>query len=168
MATLQPYADGQLGDIIKSYLTDDGDHFAQDFWMRDRMGAMAGASVAEYGKWNLDLAMRGAFGEIERGRKPAHLFVLRPDDPSDAGVITSPGTPDCGWMPAGETYFYDPTLKGANFAIWCRAGAPRYNALGEWANNGLPLWYVEWSWQNPSSRGPGSPFSRRHRSHDRD
>lgn len=163
---LLPTAEGQVGDLIKPFLSPDGAHFAQDFWMRDRMAAMAGASVAEYGLWNLALGMRGAFGTVEGGRKPAHLFVLKPDDPSDGGVMTSPGTPDCGWMPAGASYIYDPSLRNLNFLIWCRAGAPKWNDYGDWSQSGVPLAYVQETWRGVNERNlnqPGWPGTGRKR-----
>lgn len=156
-------AGADIQAIIKPYLTTDGLHFATDFFMTDRMAAMAGASVAEYGRINVELGSRGAFGNIADGRKPAHLFVLKPDSPDDAGVMTSPGTPDCVdgsgnvWNPLGASYIYDPTLRSYNFVLWCRAGAPKWNDFGDWSQSGVPLGYYEETWKGVKDRDLNQP-----------
>ncbi len=161
-----PYVEGtpeQLNDIIAPYLTLDGAHFARDFYMVDRVGAMAGASVAEYFTWTFNLGVHGMFSQI-----PAHNYVLKPDSENDAGVITSPGSPDCVdangdlWNPLGASYMYQPFLKNLNFTLWIRAGCPKHNDFGDWANQGVPQAYVDETWKHPLERDlyqPGFPLA---------
>ena len=160
----EPYVAGAAGDVIKPYLDPEGKVFVRDFYMTDRIGAQAGASVSDYEMATVLLGgPLGAIGQVADGRKPAHLFVVGPDDPSQPwnAVMTSPGT--IGWNPRGAFYQYDPYLPaGANFYAWCQAGAPKSNDLGNWANNGLPLAYVQETWKHPLERDlyqPGFPLA---------
>lgn len=160
--TLQPAHDPSLmiGDVIKPYLTADGTHFASDFWMQGSMGAMAGALVKDYEQMLVTLGAGGFFGTGADGRKPPHLFVVGPDDPDKLPneVMTSPGTPDCGWEPRGEFYRYDNEYPpSTNLAAWFAAGAPKWNSYGEWANAGLPLAYVQETWKHPLDRNLDQP-----------
>lgn len=170
--TLQPYFEapkgpdgfGDIGALIKPYLNAEGTHFARDFWMVDHLAAMAGALVEDYSRNRLRIVGVG------RGIKPLHYFVVGPDDPEKLPneVMTSPGTPDCGWIAAGERYYYDTTLpESINTESWLRAGAPKWNDYGQWGSSGLPQSYVEWTWLHPSVRGPSPlhPGRRRGRGH---
>lgn len=154
-----PNPSASAGDAIKPYLTPDGSHFDRDFYVEGRLAAMAGALVNDYVNALVILGRSGFFGDASDGRRPAHTFVVGPDDPSKPWneVMTTPGT--IGWNPLGAEYRYNYTVPHRlNFAAWVQAGAPKENQYGEWANNGLPLEYVEWTWENPSTRGP-SPLS---------
>ena len=153
---LQPYSPGAAGDVIKPFLSSDGLVFASDFWMVDRMGAQKGALVADY---EMALVVLGSLGTLSA--RGAHNVVVGPDDPSVAwnGVMTSPGT--IGWNPRGATYAYDPFLPAAaNYSAWLQSGCPKRNAQGDWANNGLPLAYVQETWKGVTERNldqPGFP-----------
>lgn len=162
----EAFRDGQLGDVIKPYLAEDGKSFAKDFYMVNRLAAMVGASVDDYNKMNIMLGVGGFFGQPGDGRKPAHMFVVGPDDPDKLPneVMTSPGTPvelgGPGWEPRGAYYRYDPEYDaGTNFMSWVLAGAPKDNYLGSWANGGLPLGYVQETWklQGRDFNRPGWP-----------
>ena len=157
---LIPNVEGRSGDVIKPYLDAEGRFFAEDFWMVDRLAAMKGASVADYNQMQFML-IGFSSSDPESGRKPLHFFVVGPDDPDKLPneVMSSPGTPvefgGPGWEPRGERYYYDVhSPQRVNFQSWLLAGAPKENALGEWATGGLPQAYVEWTWLHPSVRGP--------------
>jgi hypothetical protein len=143
-----------LGDVLAPYLSGDGKYFARDFWMKGLLGAMVGASVADYNQANIILGMLG-------GTKPRELAVVGPDVEGLPWneVMTSPGT--IGWNPLGASYAYNNQLSASdNYAAWIAAGAPKVNALGKWANGGLPQAYVEETWKHPSERDldqPGFP-----------
>ena len=156
---LDDYVPGDTGSAIAAY--HDGTTFTRDFWQEDRVGAMAGALVEVYNEANLMLGMTGA-----ASARGADNYVVKPgpfDRWSDA--TTSPGTPTThggpGWNPLGATYRYDYSMDHPyNAAVWTDAGCPKANAYGEWANGGLPLAYVQWTWENPTTRGE-SPMPRR-------
>lgn len=156
---LAAYVPGSAGEAITAY--HDGTTFTRDFWQEDRVGAQAGALVEVYNEVNLMLGMTG--GASARGPEN---YVVKPG-PFERWneATTSPGTPvefgGPGWNPLGATYRYDYTQDHSyNAAVWTDAGCPKANAYGSWANGGLPLSYVEWTWQNPRSRGD-SPMPRR-------
>lgn len=150
---LQPYVEGTAGDVIKPYLTEDGKHFARDFWMVDRLGAQMGALVDDY---QMALViMGGPVGSLSA--IGAHNAVVGPDDPSVAwnGVMTSPGT--IGWNPWGATYRYNPLLtESENRHAWILSGCPKSNAYGQW-NGGLPQAYVDESWRGVNERDLSQP-----------
>lgn len=158
---LDDYVPGDTGSAIAAY--HDGTTFTRDFWQEGRVGAMAGALVEVYNEANLMLGMTGA-----ASARGADNYVVKPgpfDRWSDA--TTSPGTPEShggpGWNPLGATYRYDYSMDHPyNAAVWTDAGCPKANAYGSWANGGLPLAYVKWTWENPTTRGE-SPMPRRGR-----
>lgn len=158
---MEQYREGVLGDVIAPY--HDGTSFTKDFWMDDRVGAQTGAYVSVYNEVNLKAGMTGM--GAARGRDN---IVVRPGPFARWNeAITSPGTPEShggpGWNPLGATYRYDHRMDHSyNAAVWMEAGCPSDNAYGSWANGGLPLAYVEWTWLNPESRGD-SPMPRRRR-----
>lgn len=159
-----PNPSASAGDAIKPYLTSDSTHFAQDFYVEGRLAAMKGALVKDYEQM-MFMLIGFSSSDPTSGRKALHQFVVGPDDPDKLPneVMTSPGTPveygGPGWEPRGERYYYDPHLpQRINFQSWLLAGAPKANALGEWGTGGLPQDYVEWTWENPATRGP-SPLS---------
>lgn len=120
--------------------------FVKDFWMKNRVGAMIGASVADYNQAQIILGWA-------HGEKPLHLYIVGPDVEGLTWneVMTSPGSN--GWMPEGEEYNWDKTIgHSGNFARWIAMGAPKSNKYGNWANNGLPLEYVQETWIHPSER----------------
>lgn len=150
---LQAYAPGDAGSVIQPY--HDGTTFTQDFWMEDRLGAMKGALVSVYNEANVRLGIMGA--AAARG---AENYVVKPG-PFERWneALTSPGTN--GWNPLGAAYRYDYTQDASfNRAMWLQAGCPKENVYGQWADGGLPLAYVQWSWENPTTRGD-SPMSGR-------
>lgn len=135
-----PYQPGMAGDVIKPYLDADGKTFAKDFYMVNRLGAMAGALVDDYNHANLILGMDGAFAHLG-----AHSFVVGPDNPEVPwnSVLTSPGTPaefgGPGWNPLGASYQYNDLLKPpSNYNAWWMSGCPKRNAWGDWSNGGKP------------------------------
>lgn len=147
-----PSFDGMVGDIIKPFLSADGKVFARDFYMVDRMAAMAGASIADYEQ---NLVRVGLVG---RGMKPLHFYVVGPDHPDllPNEVMTSPGTPEeyggPGWIAAGARYQYDGYYdEQTNAAAWLKAGAPKENVYGRW-NGPLPQEYVDDSWKRGLDR----------------
>jgi hypothetical protein len=154
-----PNPAASAGDAIAAY--HDGTAFTRDYWVEDRIGAQAGALVEVYNEVNLMAGMTGM--GAARGRDN---IVVKPgpfDRWSDA--TTSPGTPTThggpGWNPLGATYRYDYSMDHPfNAAVWTDAGCPKANGYGEWANGGLPLAYVRWTWENPTTRGE-SPMPRR-------
>ena len=158
---MDDYIPGDAGSAIAAY--HDGMTFTRDFWQEDRVGAMAGALVEVYNEANLMLGMTGA-----ASARGADNYVVKPgpfDRWSDA--TTSPGTPTThggpGWNPLGAVYRYDYSMDHPyNAAVWTDAGCPKANGYGSWANGGLPLAYVQWSWENPTTRGE-SPMPRRGR-----
>lgn len=117
--------------------------FIKDFWMKNRVGAMVGASVADY----------KAANAIPYGKKPRHMAVVGPDVEglNWNEVMTSPGTN--GWIPAGATYQWNKNLTpDQNFDFWVASGAPKSNQFGRWATAGMPQAYVEETWKHPSAR----------------
>ena len=157
-----PYVPGPAGEVVAPYIEDGV--FVRDFWQDDRVGAMKGALASVYEEVNLMLG--GPTGAA--AARGAENFVVMPgpfDRWSDA--TTSPGTPEShggpGWNPLGATYRYDYSMDHPyNAAVWTDAGCPKANAYGSWANGGLPLAYVKWTWENPTTRGE-SPMPRRGR-----
>ena len=154
-----PYVPGPAGEVVAPYIEDGV--FVRDFWQDDRVGAMKGALASVYEEVNLMLGVTGAAA----ARGPEN-YVVKPG-PFERWneATTSPGTPVShggpGWIAAGAAYRYDYTQDHAyNAAVWTQAGCPKANEFGEWANGGLPLAYVEWTWANPASRGE-SPMPRR-------
>lgn len=147
-----PNVEGSAGDAIKPYLNVDGKTFAKDFYMIDRMAAMAGASVADYEQ---NLVRIGLMG---RGMKPLHYYVVGPDHPDllPNEVMTSPGTPEeyggPGWIAAGSRYQFDGYYdEQVNAAAWIKAGCPKENVYGRW-NGYLPQSYVDDSWRRGLDR----------------
>ena len=141
-----PNVEGNAGDATKPYLSEDGKTFAEDFYMVDRVAAMAGASVEDYEQNVVRIGLVG------RGMKPLHYFVVGPDHPDKLPneVMTSPGTPEeyggPGWIAAGARYQYDGYYsEQVNAAAWLQAGAPKENAYGRW-NGYLTQAYVDDSW----------------------
>lgn len=157
----EPYVEGMAGDVIKPYLTPEADKFARDFYMVGRLGAQAGATVADYEQALVLLG--GPLGSLSA--LGAENFVVGPDDPTVAwnGVMTSPGT--IGWNPWGATYRYNPMLTASeNRHAWIASGCPKSNAYGEWGSGGLPQRYVEETWKHPLERDlnqPGFPNYRK-------
>lgn len=156
---MEAYVPGDLGDVIKPY--HDGTVFVRDFWMDDRVGAMQGARVDVYNEVNLKAGMTGM--GAARGRDN---IVVKPGAFARWNeAVTSPGTPVAhggpGWVPLGATYRYDYAFdQGWNAHLWMEAGCPSANDFGSWANGGMPLSYVQWTWENPATRGE-SPMPRR-------
>lgn len=159
---LETYVPGDLGEVIKPYLNAEGTAFARDFWMDDRVGAMQGALVEVYHEV---VFMSGVTGAASA--RGAENIVVKPG-PFDRWneSTTSPGT--LGWNPAGLTYRYDYNFDHTwNHHIWIESGCPKKNAYGEWAHGGLPLSYVQWTWENPSTRGESPMPRRNHRNRHR-
>lgn len=138
--TLLPF-----GDMPKDLVDNETQLFVKDFWMEGRVGAMVGASVADYNHATVILGWMGGI--------PRHLKVVGPDVEglNWNEVMTSPG--QNGWMPEGEEYQWDRNLdQGGNMQRWIAMGAPKKNKYGDWANNGLPLEYVQETWKHPNDR----------------
>jgi len=153
------YIPGDAGEVIKPY--HDGTTFVTDFWMEDRVGAMKGALVSVYNEANLMLG--GPTGAA--AARGADNYVVMPGAFARWNEATSsPGTPVAyggpGWIEDGAAYRYDYSEdQQFNAAIWIECGCPKANRYGSWANGGLPLNYVQWSWENPTERGD-SPLRR--------
>lgn len=138
-----------LGDVIASYLTEDGRFFARDFWVEGLIGAQAGASVQVYNLVNI----RSPF---TTGENPKHNKIVGPFDPTKMPnqMVTTAGT--IGWIPAGLTYQWDSSKSDPeNARAWIAAGAPYKNAFGEWGDLGVPLDLQAWRRLHPSERLPG-------------
>ena len=151
---LQPYVEGPAGDVIAPYLSADGKTFARDFYMKDRVSAMVGASVREYEEANVILSREG-FDALE-------THVLGPDEPGRYWheVITT--SADAGWNPRGANYFWVEWIgDNQNAANWIACGRPRVNQYGEWADQGVPAELGEWR-KSLGNRDPagGIPFKR--------
>lgn len=154
--------DAHAGEVIVPYLTEDGKHFARDFWVRNRLGAQKGASVKAYGEALVLLGALGAFGydgddpdTIRDGNgRTIHNYVVGPDEPGKLWneLMTSPGT--LGWNPLGAFYRYigGPRDQALNMIAWEQAGCPKQNAYGYWANDGLPEDVVAWGRMHPTER----------------
>lgn len=135
----------EFGPIPPEYVDPSTNLFVKDFWMKNRIGAMIGASMSDY------IHAQAVYGFL--GGIPRHLRVVGPDvEGLDwNGVMTSPGTN--GWIPEGAEYRYSKDLDaGGNYTAWVAAGAPKYNKYGTWATQGLPQAYVEETWKHPSDR----------------
>ncbi len=149
-----PNPSALAGDAIKSYLNEAGTHFARDFWMHNRMGAQAGASVRDYVQALVILGRGGFFSydgddadDVGDGNgRTIHNYVMGPDDPAKLWneTMTSPGT--LGWNPLGAIYQYIGGARdeGINLAAWEQAGCPKRNAFGDWADGGKPAAVVAW------------------------
>ena len=154
---LQPYVEGPAGDAIADY--HDGTVFTRDFYQSGRVAAMVGASVREYLEANVILSRTG-FDALE-------THVLGPDQPGKYWheVMTTSG--DIGWNPRGAAYrFIEYFDEQQNAANWIACGRPRKNAHGEWGAGGLPMDYIQWSWESVKTRGdsplrPHGPGRRR-------
>ena len=150
---LQPETEGALGDIIAPYLSEDGKTFAKDFWMVGRVGAMAGASVAEYNQANLILAGTG----FDTEAKPLHLHILGPETEGTYWheCMVTPG--DNGWNPRGATYVWNEMFSDEqNNAVWVACGCPSTSIYGEWGDQGVPIELQEWRRLHPSQREPNA------------
>lgn len=159
---LQPYIDGQIGDIVNPLI--EGGVFVRDFYMEDRVAAMAGASAKEYNEANLIL---GASGFGSSGR-PLHTHVLGPDEPGGYWHESIVTPADIGWNPRGASYFWHPSLDDAqNAANWVACGCPSSNAYGDWEDQGVPAELHEWRSLHASERysryGGGIPGKTRGR-----
>lgn len=148
-----PYVPGPAGEVVAPYIEDGV--FVRDFWQDDRVGAMKGALAEVYEEVNLMLG--GPTGAA--AARGADNFVVMPG-PFERWneATTSPGTPAShggpGWIAAGATYRYDYHEDHAyNAAVWTECGCPKANDFGQWANGGLPLGYVQFTWENPDTRG---------------
>lgn len=143
MPQLLPFVAGP--GLIVSADYHDGKVFTKDFWMENRVGAMAGASIFDYAS---------AVAGIPGGSIPQHTRVVGPDLPDAGWIAVMTTTGDCGWVDGSE-YAFDPEQSDlANFNAWVAAGCPSKNAKGEWGAHGYPMSYIRWTWQNPSTRGP--------------
>ena len=154
---LQPYVEGPAGEVIAPYT--DGTVFVRDLYQSGRVAAMVGASVREYLEANTILSRTG-FDALE-------THVLGPDQPGKYWheVMTTSG--DIGWNPRGAAYrFIEYFDEQQNAANWIACGRPRKNAHGEWGAGGLPMDYIQWSWESVKTRGdsplrPHGPGRRR-------
>lgn len=136
----------EFGPIPDDVFTEDKKFFAKDFWMKGRVGAMAGASTNEYNTAQIVLGMLG-------GTKPKHMHILGPDveNLSWNEVMTSPGSN--GWMPEGADYYWHRDFTPSqNFQLWVELGCPKSNQHGNWANNGYPLEYLQETWRGVNDR----------------
>lgn len=149
MPQLQPFQAGPSALVCAPYLNDAKTHFATDFWMENRIGAMTGASFLEYVQ---------AVGVNQFGARPPHTKVMGADIPGAGWTEAMTSAGDCGWMD-GESYEWLPLRSDPeNFAAWVAAGCPSKNSKGEWGAQGFPLEYIKWTWLHPSVRGP-SPIA---------
>lgn len=136
----------EFGPIPADMIDQETQKFTSDFWMKHRVGAMVGASVADY---NQATIVRGFMG----GAEGAHNHIVGPDVEglNWNAVMTSPGTN--GWNPLGAEYKWDKAMGAqGNAAAWIRAGCPKYNQYGKWGTAGLPQAYVEECWKHPLHR----------------
>jgi hypothetical protein len=120
------------GDAIAPYLSDDGQTFKSDYWVRGRVGAMAGALVSDYNRARFST---GPFiGPIEGGRRPAETFVVVSPSYAVLGNSRVRTSGDVGWDE---------------------------NARGRWNTIGYPQGYVDESWTRGREREtrPGWPSS---------
>ncbi len=135
---------------INDYIDVATGKFHTDFWMRGRVGAMAGASVSEYNQANIVLAA------ISTGYRPRETYVMGPDDTGKtwSETLTTPG--DNGWNPKGADYRFNGDLPAdANFSAWIAAGCPKRNKYGDWSQNGRPISEYNNSWQQWRDRKLG-------------
>lgn len=146
MKTPIPFKPGVMADIVAPYC--DGGVFVEDFWMVDRIGAMAGASLLEYAQANVAVRYN-----------PRHVRILGPDIDGAPWTEAMVSAADAGWLD-GSTYQWDPDrTPGENAAAYNAAGCPSKNQYGEWGAWGYPMYYIKWAWEHPSTRGP-SPLPR--------
>lgn len=123
-----PYEAGPAGDVIAPYVQ--GGYFVKDFYMKDRIGAMAGASVKQYNEANIILA----------GTPYKETHILGPEQPNKYWTEVMTTSADIGWNPLGEHYNWNPLLDDSqNAHFWFEAGRPHKNAYGEWGGLGVPI-----------------------------
>ena len=141
-----PSQPGVMAEVVAPYC--DGGVFIEDFWMMDRVGAMAGASLLEYAQANSAVRY-----------EPRHVRILGPDVDNAAWPDAMVSAADAGWMD-GSGYQWEPGRTPAeNLASYNAAGCPTKNQNGEWGAMGYPMSYIRWTWENPRTRGP-SPLPR--------
>lgn len=130
MPKLLPTDARRIGDVIAPFVKDGV--FTADFYMVDRVGAMKGASVAEYQHAHLILGAGGW--------ENLHTHVLMADEPGKLWHESMTTSADCGWNPRGQSYYWVPQLNDQqNAANWIACGRPRRNQFGAWGNNGVPI-----------------------------